>query len=280
MIDLSIIITNINNKKILIGCLDSIFKNTHKLSLEVIVSDNGSADGTQEMIKSNFPQVVLIENKENLGFAKANNKGLKIAKGKYLCLLNNDTIVYGPAFSTMVNFMENSPKEIGCCAPTLLNVDGTYQHQGGLFQKKFWLSKTPIKISFAIGACLLFRREVLEKIGYLDENLFFYNDDLDYCIRIKKAGYKIYFVPDAKIMHYGGYSTKKTFNRKIFVEGFRGGLYFTKKHYGNLAYHLYRFILATGILIFLPLLILSYPFKRESYIDRVLAYVDILRVSI
>ncbi|OGC14691.1 hypothetical protein A3J90_05200 [candidate division WOR-1 bacterium RIFOXYC2_FULL_37_10] len=280
MKDLSIIIVNTNNKKILRECLASIFQNTHKPSLEVIVSDNGSKDGSQEMVKTSFPQIILIENGENLGFIKATNKGLKISTGRYVCLLNDDTITKDSAFDKMVEFMEKSQKKIGCCAPTLLNVDGTFQHQGGLLQKKFWLSNEPVEISFAIGACLLLRREVMDKIGYLDEKLFFYNDDLDYCIRIKKAGYKIYFVPSAKIMHYGGYSSKRSFNRKLFVEGVSGGLYFARKHYGLFAYILYRLILFICLLIFIPFLIISYPFKRKKFLDRLMAYFDILGICV
>src|SRR3989339_1581033 len=279
MKDLSIIIVNTNNKKILRECLASIFQNTHKPSLEVIVSDNGSKDGSQEMVKTSFPQIILIENGENLGFIKATNKGLKISTGRYVCLLNDDTITKDSAFDKMVEFMEKSQKKIGCCAPTLLNVDGTFQHQGGLLQKKFWLSNEPVEISFAIGACLLLRREVMDKIGYLDEKLFFYNDDLDYCIRIKKAGYKIYFVPSAKIMHYGGGSRKRAVYLQIFFEGGRGGGFFFKKKYRIAAYLLYRLFLFIGVLFFIPILILSYPFKREKFLDRLLAYFDILTIS-
>lgn len=279
MLDLSIIIVNTNNKKILEECLGSINKNTHKISFEIIVTDNNSKDGSQEMVKTLYPKVKLIENKENAGFVRASNQGLRIAQGRYSCLLNDDTITYESAFDLMVEFMDKNPS-VGACSPTLLNTDGSYQHQGGLFQKKFWLEKKPSEIQFAIGACLMVRREVIGKIGLMDENLFFYNDDLDWCMRIRYAGYKIFFIPQAKIMHYGGYSSKRVFNRRLFVEGFRGGLYFCKKHYGNLIYHLYRLCLALCICLYLPFLILSFPFKQQKYIDRVLAYIDILKLTL
>lgn len=279
MLDLSIIIVNTNNKKLLQECLGSIYKNTHKISIEIIVIDNASTDGSQEMVKTIFPHVILIENRENAGFIKASNQGLKIYKGRIACLLNDDTIVKNSALDYQVEFLDKTPSA-GACSPKLLNTDGTYQHQGGLSQKKFWLSKNPVEISFAIGACLMVRREVIDKVGILDENLFFYNDDLDWCKRIRKAGYKIFYIPDAEVVHYGGYSSKRVFNRRLFVEGFRGGLYFAKKHYGPIAYHVYRLILCVSLCLFLPFFMLSYPFKREKFMDRLLSYLDILKIIV
>jgi len=170
--------------------------------------------------------------------------------------------------------------KIGACGPKLLNTDGTIQKQGGVFGKKFYLSKKPVPVDFVIGACLMVRREVIEKVGMMDENLFFYNDDLDWCMSIRKAGWKIYFFPEAKIIHYGGYSSKRVFNRRLFVEGFKGGLYFCKKHYGVLAWIIYRLLLTFGMIIAIPLLIFSFPVKREKFLDRLLAYLDILRISL
>jgi hypothetical protein len=204
---------------------------------------------------------------------------LRIYAGRYACLLNDDTVAKESAFDKMIKYMDQNPA-IGACSPKLLNTDGTYQRQGGIFQKKFWLSKIPVEIEFAIGACLLVRRSVIDSVGMLDENLFFYNDDLDWCMRIRKAGFNIYFIPEAEIVHYGGYSSKRVFNRRIFVEGFKGGLYFCNKHYGKLSYNIYRSALFIGILIYLPLFVLSYPLKRQKFIDRLLAYIDILKVAI
>jgi len=265
MKDLSIIIVNFNNKKLLKECLDSIYKNTRRITFEIIVSDNGSTDDAPAMVKTDFPEVKLIDNKENLGFAKANNLGLKIAKGHYSILLNNDTILKDSSLDLLVEFMDKTP-EAGACGPKLLNIDGTIQHQGGLFGKKFWQSKIPTTVDFVIGAALVVRREVIEQVGMMDENLFFYNDDLDWCMSIRKAGWKIYFVPQAEIIHYGGYSSKRTFNAKLFIEGFRGGLYFCRKHYGELAYKTYRVFLILFLLLFLPFQIIN-PAKFYAYVD-------------
>lgn len=279
MKDLSIIIVNTNNNKILKECLGSIHKNTQKTSFEIIVVDNASVDGSQEMVRREFPDVKLIENRINAGFIKATNQGLRIYSSRYACLLNDDTVVKPSAFDKMIDFMEKN-KDAGAVSPLLLNTDGTPQHQGGLFQKKFWKEKNPIEIDFAIGACLLVRREVVNNVGLLDENLFFYNDDIDWCKRIKKAGYKIYFLPSAEVVHYGGYSSKRVFNGRLFVEGFRGGIYFARKHYGEFAFYLYRTILALGIIIFIPILILSFPLKREKFFERLIAYFNILKIAL
>lgn len=279
MIDLSIIIVNTNNCKILEECLASVFAATHSPKLEVIVSDNGSTDGSQEMIRSKFPQVKLIENGENLGFIKASNKGLNLASGRYLMLLNDDTLVKDSALDKMMDFMDANPMA-GACGPLLLNPDGTPQRQGGLFGSKFWKSNELKEVKFIIGACLMLRREVFEQIGPMDEKLFFYNDDLDWCMSIRRAGWKIYFLPQAQVMHYGGYSSKRVFNRRLFVEGFRGGLYFCRKHYGLLVYIAYRILLTILILIYLPFFILSYPLKRGKFKDRLLAYFDIIKIAI
>ncbi|MDD5383224.1 MAG: glycosyltransferase family 2 protein [Candidatus Margulisbacteria bacterium] len=251
MNDLSIIIVNTNNKKLLEECLTSIYQNTRKIALEIIVSDNASTDGSQSMVKAKFPQVKLIENKENLGFIKASNLGLKAFSARYAMLLNDDTVVKADALERLVEFMDKHP-EAGACGPKLLNTDGSVQHQGGLFGKRFWLAKEPTAVDFVIGAALLVRNEVIDRVGIMDENLFFYNDDLDWCLSIRKAGWKIYFVPDAEIIHYGGYSSKRTFNRRLFVEGFKGGLYFCRKHYGELAYNIYRLCLCFGLSLCLP----------------------------
>lgn len=270
MKDLSIVIVNTNNKKLLQKCLQSIYSETKKTTFEIIVSDNASTDGSPAMVKSQFSEVKLIANKDNLGFIKASNLGLKIAQARYLMLLNDDTIVKDKALDKLIAFMDSHP-QIGACGPKLLNIDGSLQHQGGIFGKKFWLSQTPTTVDFVIGAALIVRKEIVDKIGLMDENLFFYNDDLDWCLRIRKAGWPIYFVPDAEIVHYGGYSSKRTFNPRLFVEGFRGGLYFCRKHYGSIVYNLYRLIL---ILV----LSLSLPFQIPNK-TKLVAYLQIIAIA-
>jgi GT2 family glycosyltransferase len=236
----------------------------------MIVADNASSDGSQEMVKTKFPQIKLIENKENLGFVRASNLGLRIYNARYAMLLNDDTIVKDSALDKMVKFMDEHP-EVGGCGPKLLNVDESIQRQGGILGKRFWLSKNPVPVDFVIGAALIVRDEVIKKIGIMDENLFFYNDDLDWCLRIRKAGWKVYFYPQAEIVHYGGYSSRRTFKGRLFVEGFRGGLYFCRKHYGEIAFHAYRFLLILFLLLILPFHI----FNRE----KLKAYMEIIKIA-
>jgi uncharacterized protein (TIGR03492 family) len=257
MIDISIIIVNYNNRNFLADCLNSIYSTTHKASCEIILVDNYSADDSVEFVKKNYPAVKIIENSANLGFCRANNRGLKIYQGRYALLLNTDTVVKEGAFDALLAFMDAHPAA-GAAGPKLLNLDGTPQHQGGLFNRKFWLSKDPVKVDYVIGAALMVRREVVDKVGSLDENFFFSNDDLDWCRRMRQAGWPVYFVPQAEVVHYGGYTIKK-FNQKIFVEGFRGGLYFCRKHYGYFIYQVYRALLALALLPALLVSTVLYP---------------------
>lgn len=279
MKDLSIVIVNYNNAKLLEACLKSVQKFSQKLALEIIVSDNGSSDNSQKMLKDKFPEVILIKNHENLGFSKGNNQGLKIASARYLILLNNDTELKNNALEILVEFMDKNPK-VGACGPKLLNTDSTPQRQGSIFGKAFWESDKAIQVDFVIGGALLLRKEVFQQIGLMDENLFFYNDDIDWCKSIRKAGWQIYFVPQALIMHYGGYSSRKTFNRRLLVEGFRGGLYFCRKHYNVFAYLAYRLLL----LILLPIPILAFtllmPLNIKVNSQKLLAYLKIFEIAL
>jgi len=276
MIDLSIIIVNYNGEKYLKECLGSVYARTRKSSFEVIFVDNNSTDLSVELVKSKFRQVKIIENRSNLGFCKANNQGIAVSEGKYIVLLNTDTIIEEGALDILVKFMNASPKA-GACGPKLLNPDGSPQHQGGLFARRFWLSDKPSKVSYVVGACLLVRREVVDIVGGLDENFFFSNDDLDWCRRIRKTGWDIYFIPQARVIHFGGFTTKK-FSVKPFVEGFRGGLYFCKKHYGLLAYLIYRLLLVVAMLLAVAGAGLAYPFLKNK--QKLNAFLQILIIAI
>jgi hypothetical protein len=263
--DLSIIILTLNNRDILEECIDSVKKFTKDISYEIIVSDNGSVDGTRQFIRTKHPEIALIENEKNFGFSVANNKGLKAAKGRYSMLLNDDTYLKEDAFSKIVRFMDNEP-DVGICGPKLLNIDGSVQRQGSILSSIKWNSTKPIEVDFVLGACMFIRMAVLGKIGLLDENLFFYNDDLDICKRAKSAGYKVVYFPDAEIYHYGGYSSKKSPNKRYIIEGFRGGLYFCKKHYAPLIYQIYRAIILLVMPIF-AVLSLGNRVKSSAYLE-------------
>jgi hypothetical protein len=234
--DLSIIVVNFNTKSLIKECLSSIFKNTQNLKYEVIVVDNHSSDGSPEMVKKDFPQVKLIQNKENLGFAKANNQGLKVAEGKYISFLNSDTVVLSNAFETLVRILEKN-SQIGLLGPLLLNKKGKIQISArkrfpslfSVFVEYFFpleqfLIRTEnlhpsdfgkkahlrnLKVAHLMGACLLTKKEILEKIRGFDERFFLFLEETDLAKKIKQAGYQIIYTPRAKIVHLGRSSIKK-----------------------------------------------------------------------
>ncbi len=234
--DLSIIIVNYNVKEFLENLLNSLDKATRKIRSEVIVVDNASDDGSIELIKGKFSNIKLIENKENVGFSKANNLGLKIAKGEYLLLLNPDTIVEEETFEIMVSFFRKNP-EVGLAGCKILNPDGTLQlgcrrsfpgpwnsfckvsGLSALFPKNKLFSKYNLtyldenqthEVDAISGSFMMLRKNVYEKIGGLDEDFFMYGEDLDYCFRVQQSGYKVYYVHKTQIIHYKGESTKRS----------------------------------------------------------------------
>lgn len=276
MIDLSIIVVNYNNNDYLENCLGSVDAFTDKISFEILFVDNNSSDGSIAFVREKFPKVKIIQNNANLGFTRANNAALKVYQGRYTLLLNTDTIIRPGALDKLVNFMDNHPKA-GACGPKLLNINGSIQHQGGFFNRKFWLAKNPVEVDYVIGAALLVRRETIDQVGVMDENFFFSNDDLDWCRRIRKAGWQIFFVPEATIIHYGGFTIKR-FHKRLFVEGFRGGLYFCKKHYGGVIYQIYRFLLALTMLLAIIFVLPFYPWLKNK--EKVSAFMNIMFICI
>ncbi len=238
--DLSIIIVNFNTRDFLKNCLKSIFDQAGKF--EVWVVDNASSDGSVEMVEREFPQVKLIKNKENTGFAKANNLALKMANGQFVFLLNSDTILKEQTLNKIINFLRNK-SEAGAIGVKLLNADGKTQPSAGKFYSIFnalimlvggerfgLLRSSPLRISevdWVSGAALIVRKDILDKVGLLDENFFMYMEEVEWCFRIKKAGFKIFFYPDAEVIHYERGSSSKS----VSIWGIYKGLaYFFKKH--------------------------------------------------
>jgi len=220
-VDLSIIIVNWNTRELLKQCLASI-----DYPAEIIVVDNGSTDGSREMISDQWLMVKLIANNKNLGFAKANNQGIKIAKGEFILLLNSDTKIKSNSLKKLITFAKRK-KDWGVVGPRLLNQDGSIQFScfhfpsiKGAFEQ-FWLGKIGAFEKFApkgkketeveavAGAAFLIPRKVIARVGLLDERYFFYFEDLDYCRRVKKAGLKVYYLPEAEIIHFHGSSAQK-----------------------------------------------------------------------
>lgn len=232
-VKLSIIIVNYNAKDFLLKSIKSIYKTIKNVSFEIFVVDNASFDGVEEVLKQNFPKVNFIQNNQNFGFSKANNQAIRIARGKFILLLNPDTVLTQGAIEAMLSYMEKHPK-IGIVGPYLINGYGNTQLSYNLssflfpatdqvidyvyerihFVKKTLLltarieNKKPKEVALVMGACLLTKREVFNMVGLLDENFFMFGEDTDFCYRTKKQGFKIMFLPEAFIIHYGGRSSR------------------------------------------------------------------------
>jgi GT2 family glycosyltransferase len=230
-LDLSIIIVSYNTRDFLSECLSSIEENiSEKISYEVIVVDNASTDDSVEYIGVNFPQVLLISSSQNVGFSKANNLGVKKSHGRYVLFLNPDTVIYKNVLEHMVDFMDAHPKA-GASTCYLEMVNGKLDdatHRGfptpwnavsyfsglakifphSLFFNGYnlgWKNLDNVhEIDALAGAFMLVRREAGEEVGWWDERFFFYGEDLDFCYHLKQNGWKIYFVPQVKILHYKG----------------------------------------------------------------------------
>ena len=258
MIDLSIIIVNYNVKEFLQNLLESVYKAAGKLSIEIIVVDNASDDGSPEIIKQRFPQVKLIENKVNVGFGKANNQALEIAGGKYIVLINPDTIVKEDTFSKLIDFFNKTP-DAGLAGCKILNPDGSLQLAcrrsfpgpwtsftkvfglSSLFPKSKLFAKYNLtyldenqtyEVDAISGAFMMMRRDVYEKIGGFDPAFFMYGEDLDFCYRTQQAGFKVYYFHETEVIHFKGESTKrsKIDETKIFYDAMH---LFVKKHFSS-----------------------------------------------
>jgi GT2 family glycosyltransferase len=255
---LSIIIVSWNVCELLRACLQSISARQGNLSLEVIVVDSGSNDGSPEMIRQIFPEVKLIARPDNVGFPKGNNLGLAQANGRYLLLLNPDTEIVNDALSTMINYMEYH-RHVGALGPQLLNPDSTVQSSRRRFPtlitaffESTWLENLApqkllrnyyvqdvsdgdtVAVDWITGACLLTRHEVYEQIGGLDEGYFMYSEELDWCRRIKEAGWQVVYLPTAQVLHHEGKSSEQAVTHR-HINYHRAKLRYFRKYHGRLA---------------------------------------------
>lgn len=252
---LSISIVNHNNREMLDGCLASLRESIRGMDCEVIVIDNASADGSADMVRSKYPEALLSVNDKRLGFAANQNQGLRLAQGEFIALLNNDTIVKPGAFQNLVTFMRENPRA-GLAGPKLLNPDGSVQEScfrtptlGVLFNDAFFISsilpRNPSvggykkwkhdetrEVPSLSGACLFARAAAISEVGLLDERFFMYFEDHDWCLRFRRAGWKVCFTPGAEIIHFGGGSAG-LLGHDRFNEFYKGMNTFYEKHYGH-----------------------------------------------
>lgn len=236
MIDLSIVVISFNTLEMTKACLFSVFENLDGLSAQVIVVDNNSHDGSAEMVRSQFPTAQLITNSDNRGFAAANNQGFQIAGGRYVLLLNSDTVVLGDVLRQSVEYLRNHP-DAGAMGCRVLNADMSMQptcsgypsllrllfmticldRLSGPFDRyllRSWKRDTERDVEVISGCYLLVRREVIEQVGGLDEDFFFFGEETDWCLRMRKVGWKLKFAPVGEIIHHGGGSVKKLSHRR------------------------------------------------------------------
>ncbi len=246
-LDISIIIVNWNTKALLLDCLASIYNTVNKITFEVWLVDNASTDGSVEAAKNRYPDINVIQNERNLGFAAANNLAFKQMKGNYALLLNTDATLIDDAAEELFNFMEDRPK-VGIACGQLLNTDGSKQNSianypsllsllcnetflrillPNKFPSKRKKYSSPVEVDSCIGACMIVRKEAMDEVGTFDEGYFFYLEETDWAYRMKQAGWNVFFVPSARIFHAQGKSVGNTANKKIMF--YRSRYYFFKK---------------------------------------------------
>jgi len=285
--DLTVIIINWNTRELTRQCLDSLYNPLPDLAVEVFVVDNASSDGSPQMIRENFSQVCLIKNPQNVGFAAANNQAVRLGTGRYILLLNSDTIVRPGTIDRLVSFMEANP-HAGAAGARLLNPDGSQQYScspaptlsreirrmfhlpgvrpDGYYEMKDWDTSLPVRVDVLLGACLLLRRQVIEQVGLMDEGYFMYSEEVDLCYRIQEAGWQLYWVPQAEVIHYGGQSTRQA-SEEMFARLYESKVRYFRKHHGKVALVVYKMILIGASLLRLllfPLAWLLRPARRKA----------------
>ena len=276
-IDVSIVIVTWNVADLLKNCLASIERHgSHGLSLQIIVVDNNSTDGTVELVRRDFGWVTLIANEKNLGFAKANNQAINICTGNFVLLLNPDTEVYEGSIEKMADFLNCHP-DYGAVGPKLVSPEHKVWYEGArnlprlvdvvgeafmvrrLFPRSkvfgglllsYWDHESDRDVDCLQGACILVRKTVIEKIGVLDETLFMYFEDVDYCARIRQAGLKIKYLAGAVVLHVWQGSTNRSLDKqnRVIKLTYQAYHFFLKKHKSRIHAELARaIVIGAGI---------------------------------
>jgi len=256
MTDLSIIIVSWNTRDLLATCLASIYSSPPPGEFDVWVVDNASTDGSPALVHERFPQVRLIENEKNLGFAAANNQGLRASRGRYALLLNSDAAAPPGALGAMLRFMDEHP-QAGAAGPKLVNPDGSFQASFARFptlRSEFGLltglarwsigpyapsprpqpGETARRVDWVAGAALIVRREAIEQVGLMDESYFLYSEETDWCWRLWRGGWPVWYLPEVEVVHHAGASSRQ---RSVQTYGllYESKLRFFARHYGGWA---------------------------------------------
>ena len=296
MTDVSIVIVNWNTKDILLECLRSISAQDGNFKKEVIVVDNGSTDGSQDAVRTAFPEAQIIENNTNLGFAKANNIGLLKSSGRYVCLVNSDVKMLDNSLPKLMNYMDQN-LGIGIAGPKLLNPDLTLQNSCRKFPS-LWNNLSPalclnaifknspffsgehmeyfkhdktLHVDYLAGCVLFVRRKALNEVGLLDERFFIYSEEVDWCKRFKQIGWDIAFFPGAMAIHHHGVSSSKDPKRFALAHQ-KSFLQYWDKHHGYVSAAAIRlFLLLRYIIRLIPrfILYLLRPDQRAMRIMKI-----------
>ncbi len=302
MIDLSIIIVSWNVRELLRDCLISVQNESRGLDVEVIVVDSNSSDLSQALVKEEFPWVRLEEQAENVGFPRGNNIGLSLSRGRNILLLNPDTIVESGALERMVEFLDRNP-DAGAIGPQLVNPDGSHQSSRRRFPslltavfESTWLNSVAPKkviaqyyvldvppdqqtdVDWLVGACIMVPARVVDEVGMLDEAYFMYSEELDWCRRIKNAGYRIVYLPDARVVHYMGKSSEQAVTER-HLNFQRAKLRYFRKFQGRLSAMFLRIILLLNYAVQLLLELVKgiIGHKRPLRWQRARSYLSVLR---
>lgn len=287
MPEVSIIIINWNTSDLLTACLRSVYRTANDLDMEIIVVDNGSSDDSCEMVRREFPSVRLIENCDNVGFARANNQAALVTHGDYIFLLNSDAELQIGSLQAMLSLIKSKPKA-GIVGAHLLNPDGSFQashtpfptlwHEfliltglgrafyGGWFPSRGpELARGPQNVDYVEGAALLIRRKLYLQFNGLDEGYFMYAEEVDLCYTFNKAGWQVWYHPEARILHHGGGSSQ---NRRTQREGdlYHSRVRFFRKHYGNRVANLLKFqiFILTAVKLVVHKFLHLLSFKRHN----------------
>lgn len=290
--DLSVIIVNYNTREKLKMCLESVFASATKFSFEVFAVDNASSDGSAALVSAKFPRVKLIENRDNVGYAKANNQAIRETIGRYILLLNSDVEVSPDTFDKMIAFMDNDDTVgiSGCkvlkpngrldlaCRRSFPDLAGAIFRFTGLsflfpksrfssYNLTFLPENEIAEVDSVMGAFLMIRRQTVDKIGLLDEDYFMYGEDMDWCFRAKEADWKVMYAPITSVIHHKGSSSRKT-PRKSLYEFHRAMQIFYDKHYSGKHNFFVNFLVSCGIWARYFIKSIQNSFRREKYVSR------------
>jgi GT2 family glycosyltransferase len=296
--DVSIVIVSYNTSQLLDECIVSVKKET-TIDSEIIVVDNASIDDSCQMLREKHPDIKLIENENNVGFARANNQGFAIASGRYFLMLNPDTVVLDGAIDRLVNFMDENV-DVGICTPRNLDEKGSLQYNCDHFpslwinlcsyanlmnrfpkikafhrsRMAYWDYSDLKDVDKVMGCSLMIRSYLYKKFGGMDENYFVYFEETDLCYRVKKAGHRIVYFPFANIIHYHGESSKNdssllVIDKTVIAYHCRSQYYFFKKNYGIVPALLTRLLdFCYGLALIMRNMIRKNKIKRTSYLTK------------